>query len=1178
MKCPKCQLDNREGAKFCNECGHKFEQTCPKCGVTNRVGSKFCDECGYNFRVPKEASPIDYSRPQSYTPKFLAERILTTRSAVEGERKQVTVLFADVANYTSISEKLGPENIHQIMDGCFKILLDEIHRYEGTINQFTGDGVMALFGAPLALEDHAQRACHAAISVQRALINYGERIQNEFGTIFKMRIGINSGPVVVASIGDDLRMDYTAVGDTTNLASRLESMASPDSILVSRDTFRLARDFFEFKTLGPVQVKGKKEPQEAFELLKTSDVETRIGAAVAKGLTRFVGRKKSMAALKEAYDWFLSGSGQVVAVVGEAGVGKSRLLLESRSQLLQGKYIYLEGRCLHFGGSMSYLPFLDVLRSYFEIEDGDGEFVIKKKMTEKLAVLDMKLASALPPLMELLSLKVEDEDFLKLGPHQRKEKTFEAIRDVLIRVSQERPLILAVEDVHWIDKTSEELLDYLIGWLASTRILLILLYRPEYTHQWGSKSYYRKIGLNQLTTESSAELVHAILEGGEVSSEIRELIINRTSGNPLYLEELTHSLLGNGSIQKKEHQFVFSGTASAIQIPDTIQGIIAARMDRLEDNLKRTLQVASVIGRDFAFRILQTITGLREGLKANLLSLQGLEFIYEKNLFPELEYIFKHALTQEVAYNSLLQKRRKEIHKKIGKAIEEIYAERLEEFYEMLAYHFDQGEVWARAVEYGVKAGAKARHAYNLQATLAHLNRAKEILAQHEPDVPWRVRYDLSFERAGALFDLGQARYAVRESKTAADIAYREGASDLRVQAMFSQVTASLFGNEIGEMKATLEEMEPLVADDRESLLGVVAQQANCALLLASDLPLVLAKEKEMNDLFRRTPLSPFSAQAAMYIGIFDRWRGDFMKCTELLGPMLPVLKISAIPYVYIGAAFTYGLALGEQGRYQEAIQIMQEGREFGRKSGERYSTPKVTNSLGWAYHELCQFDKAVHYNNMALESIRDLLGPGTSNLFEIESQTRVNLGENHLMIGDLQKAKEHLELVYENAKKPEYYFVRTRWKPRCLLGLGELWLRVGDTDKAGSFLFELSEHRWTDKYPYKKYQVRAWRLRGQISLARGQFEEAETEMYRALTQAKELGNPTQLWKTHQALGNLQCLRGKSEKARAEFQAALKVVEGIAEGLTDSALKEGYLQSEPVQKLVSLAQGPNSAK
>jgi tetratricopeptide (TPR) repeat protein len=634
------------------------------------------------------------------------------------------------------------------------------------------------------------------------------------------------------------------------------------------------------------------------------------------------------------------------------------------------------------------------------------------------------------------------------------------------------------------------------------------------------------------------------------------------------MEELTHSLLENGSIQKKDHQFVLSGKASDIQVPDTIQGIIAARMDRLEDNLKQTMQVASVIGRDFAFRILQTITGLRAELKAYLLNLQGLEFIYEKSLFPELEYIFKHALTQEVAYNSLLHKRRKDIHGKIGKAIEEIYPERLEEFYEMLAYHFDQGEVWDKAIEYYVKAGVKARHGYIIQTAMNNFNRAKEILEKHEPDVPWTVRYDLFFERAGTLLDLGQTHYALRESETAVDIAHREGATDLRVQAMFSRAYAALYSHEIDQMKMTLEEMEPLVADNNESLLGVVALQGFGS-LLSDDISLALAKEKEMNLLISRAPNSPFSAIAALFITIYHRWRGDYKKCTEILEPLLPVFKASAAPVAYLDSTFFYALALGEQGRYQEAIRILEEGREFGLKSGARYNTPKLTNSLGWVYHELCHFDKAVEYNNLALDSIQELLGPGTSNLFEIESQTRMNLGENYLMTGDMQKARENLELVYENAKKPEYYFVRTRWKPRCLLGLGELWIQAGDTDKAKSFLSELFEHQWTNKFPYKKYQVRAWRVRSHILSARGQLEEAKAELNRALSLAAKLGNPTQLWCTHQALGNLLLKQGKSKEASAEFQTAFKLVQGIAEGLTDEALKEGYLQSEPIQELFS---------
>ena len=599
------------------------------------------------------------------------------------------------------------------MDGAFKILMDEIHKYEGTINQFTGDGVMALFGAPVAHEDHAQRACYAALAIQNALQEYGDKIAKDTGVEFKMRVGLNSGPVIVGAIGDNLRMDYTAVGDTTNLGSRMESMAGPGSILISGNTHRLVRDFFEVKSLGKIEIKGKKEPQEAFELIKAGEVGTRIGASIAKGLTRFVGRKNSMATLLDAFDKVKSGSGQVVGLLGEAGVGKSRLLLEMRNTLPEGEHIYLEGRCLQYGGSMPYLPLLDILRTYLDTKEGDREFLIKKKMEEKILGLDEKLKSVIPPFQDLLSLNVDDEDFSKLEPKEKRERTFEAIRDMLVRGSQERPLILTVEDLHWIDKTSEEFLDYMIGWLPNTAILLILLYRPEYTHPWGSKSYYTKVGLDHLGTDSSSELVKAILEEGEAAPELTQLILNRAAGNPLFMEEFTHTLLENGSIERKDEKYVLSGKASDIQVPDTIQGIIAARLDRLEDNLKRTMQVASVIGRDFAFRILQTITGVREDLKSSLLNLQGLEFIYEKNLFPELEYIFKHALTQEVAYNSLLLKRRKEIHSKIGRAIEELYAEGLEEFYEMLAYHYSMSDSLEKACRYSRLSGEKAEGNYS---------------------------------------------------------------------------------------------------------------------------------------------------------------------------------------------------------------------------------------------------------------------------------------------------------------------------------------------------------------------------------------------------------------------------------------------------------------------------------
>jgi len=1181
MKCPKCQFENPDDAQFCIECGNTIEFHCPNCDAITPATGKFCKACGHDLRKPTEIPLIDYSQPQSYTPKLLKDKILTNRSSIEGERKLVTVFFADVANYTAMSEKLDPEEIHQIMDGCFKIIMDEIHKYEGTINQFTGDGVMALFGAPVAHEDHAQRACRASLSVQKAMADYGEKIKQNTGFDFKMRIGLNSGHVIVGSIGDDLRMDYTAVGDTTNLASRMEGAAEPGTVLISENTYKLAQRYFVFEPEDKIEVKGKVEPQKVYELIKTSDVETRIEASMAKGLTRFVGRKSSLPALMEVWDKAKSGSGQVVGVVGEAGVGKSRILLELRNRLLHGEFTYLEGRCLHYGENIIYMPILDIIKSYFDIKDGDREFTIKKKIFEKTFEISEEFSeSSLPVFQEFLFSKVDDEEYLKLEPQQRREKTFETIRDLFIRESQKRPLILAIEDLHWIDKTSEDFLNYMIEWLANTPIMLILLYRTEYRHQWGSKTYYNRIGLSHLGTESSTELVKAILEGGEVAPELRGLIMNRAAGNPLFIEEFTHTLIENGSIKKKDKQYVLSRSVSDIHVPDTIQGIIAARMDRLEDNLKRTMQVASVIGRDFAFRILLTITGMREELKSYLLNLQGLEFIYEKRLLPELEYIFKHALTQEVAYNSLLLKRKREIHEKIGKAIEEIYAKRLEEFYEMLAYHFDQGELWDKAFVYAVKAGMKARHGYIFQTAMDHFDRAKDILEKREPDVPWRVCYDLYFERGAAWVDSGQARYSFRELEEAANIARINERTDLRVKAMVSHAIAALYSQERDELKSILEEMEPLVTDDMESLLGVIAVQAFSCVTLAEDLSLGLTKEKEMTDLFHRAPNSPFSPHAGYWMGFFHRWRGEYQKCSGIIEPLLPEFKVlvSNAPHFYLGATCWYALALGEQGLYQDTIRILEEGREFGIKSGERYTTPKLTNSLGWAYNQLCHFDKAIEYNNLSLKSIQDLLGPGTSNLFEIESQARINLGEDYLMTGDRKKAQEHLELVYENMRNPEYNFGRTRWKPRCLLRLGELWLQAGDTDKAESFLSELIEHQWTDQFPYMKYKVLAYRLRGQILATRGQIEEAEVELHRVLTLAQKLGNPTELWKTHQALGAMLLSQSKGEEARAEFHAALEVVQGIAEGLTDAALKEGYLQSHPIKELASQAERSQRCK
>ena len=501
MQCPRCRHENPPGVKFCGECGARLELLCPSCRAANPPTNKFCHQCGGD--LTGVATATKFVSPQAYTPKHLAEKILISRSALEGERKQVTVLFADMKGSMELLADRDPEEARKILDPVLEHMMEAVHRYEGTVNQVMGDGVMALFGAPLAHEDHAVRAGYAALRMQESVKRYAEQVQRSEGIPIQIRVGLNSGEVVVRSIGSDLKMDYTAVGQTTHLASRMEQLAMPGTVMMTGDSLRLSEGYVQVRSLGPVTIKGIGEPLEVYEITGAGPARSRLQAAAARGLTRFVGRNDELETVRQALDKARAGHGQVVALVGEPGVGKSRLFWEFTHSRRTVDWLIIESGSVSYGKATAYLPVIDLLKAYFRIEDRDDVRMIREKVIGKLFTLDESLKSTLPVFLTLLDVPVDDTTWQGLDPPQRRQRTLEAAKRLLLRESQVQPLLLVFEDLHWIDSETQSFLDSLIESLPTGRLLLLVNYRPEYQHGWGSKTVYTQLRIDPLPLESA---------------------------------------------------------------------------------------------------------------------------------------------------------------------------------------------------------------------------------------------------------------------------------------------------------------------------------------------------------------------------------------------------------------------------------------------------------------------------------------------------------------------------------------------------------------------------------------------------------------------------------------------------------------------------------------------------
>ncbi len=694
-----------------------MEKVCSYCHTKNPVQFKFCGECGHNFNNPPERPHKTHSldekleKIQRYLPEEVTKKILSQKNKIEGERKNVTIMFCDIKGFTSITEKFGPDKTFELVDKVFEILVRKVNDYQGVVNELRGDGILAFFGAPIALEDAPQRAIRSALAIHKEMntFNYAQNPDNTTPPIL-LRIGINTGPVVVGTVGNDLRVQYTAMGDTINMASRMESLAEPGTTCVTYETFRLTEGFFRFEALGARKVKGKDQPIDVYRVIAPNSRRTRFDVSAERGLTYFSGREMELELLLDGFRRVKKGTGQAFFVVSDAGMGKSRLLYEFRKRIANENITFIEGKCLSYSSRVPYHLIIDILKSIFNVseEDSDNEKIIKIK--NQLGFLPPGLTSALPHLLELLSIKTGDVHAIEMSPEAKNERILEGVQQLVVKSSEYRPLVLACEDLHWMDKSSEEALKYIIHGIAGAQVMLIFTYRPEFVPAWSSKSYHNQITLNRLSNRENLAMVSHILDKKEIDSQIENLILEKTEGIPFFIEEFVQSLVELKIIEEKGGKYFLTKDIGDLSIPSTIHDVIMARVDQLPFAAKEVLQIGSVIEREFSYSLIELIASIpEEQLLSNLSLLKKEQLLYERGAFPQSVYIFKHALTREIVYDSILTPKKMMLHGEIGKAIEVLHKDRIDEYYGVLSQHYIVSENFEKGAEFSRLAGKQAQ-------------------------------------------------------------------------------------------------------------------------------------------------------------------------------------------------------------------------------------------------------------------------------------------------------------------------------------------------------------------------------------------------------------------------------------------------------------------------------------
>jgi class 3 adenylate cyclase/tetratricopeptide (TPR) repeat protein len=1075
---------------------------CSSCGFSNEPSAKFCGGCGQSLTAAP--APGATAGPQSYTPKHLADRILTTKKALEGERKEVTVLFADLKGSMELLAGQDPEDARKILDAVLLRMMEAVHRYEGTVNQVLGDGIMALFGAPLALEEHAARACSAALQMQESIARYA----SESGeSAVRIRVGLNSGEVVVRAIGNDLHMDYTAIGQTTHLAARMEQVAIPGTIILTAETVRLAEGYIQVRPLGPVPIKGLAEPIPIFELTGTSPTRTRLQVSAARGLTPFVGRTAERALLPRALGQAAERRGQVVAIVGEPGIGKSRLIWEFTHSPQTNGWLTLESRSTSHGKATPYFPVIDMLKVYFGVEDRDDSAAIREKLRARLSILGEAMDSATVPLLSLFGAAADDAEWEAMEPAARRRRIMESLRRLLLVECQRQPVLLIFEDLQWIDSETQTLLDTVVDSLPTIPMLLLVNYRPGYQHGWSGKTYYTQVRIDPLAPENAEELLQALLGDGADLEPLKNNLIDRTQGNPFFIEESVRSLVETGVLAGTRGAYRVTKAVATIQIPATVQAILAARIDRLSAIEKQILQCSSVIGKDVPFILLQIIAELSDDdLLSGLSRLQTSEFMYETSLFPDLEYTFKHALTHDVAYRSLLNDRRRTLHGRIVTALERLDPTRITtDHVERLAHHAFRGEVWESAVRYLRQAGAKAQRGSAHREAVAWLQQALDALS-HLPESQTTLEngVDLRLDLRASLYPAGELEKMLTYLQEASTLAER--LNDAR-RIGWVLIHTGEYYRQTGHFAEACRLIERA---------HVIAEKLQ-------DVPLRLASHHYLA--LARYALGDYRLAADLLHVVGGAWSRQTDYAPGTFGGAVTGLGAGSLA---INLAWR-ARCLAECGDFGEGLASASEALGIAEDLASPYSVTATTSALG--YLNLVKGD----YADAGTQLERALSTAREAHIALYEAHALRGLGIAYVRCGRLAEGQALLEQCLQ--------FVESRsliaHQPIVLAWLGEALLAAGRRDDAAgtaSRALALARERGQ-----RGDEAAALRLEGDVAAHGDAAQSGVAEDYyrHALALASELGMQPLTARCYLDLGRLHLRLGGRERAEEHLVSAI---------------------------------------